>query len=64
MRCEDFPCCGHEQGDCPDSQGRFTCVECDKRLSKKATSSICGKCLDKMARSEREYQGYYEEEYY
>jgi hypothetical protein len=20
MPCEDYPCCGHEPGDCPDSQ--------------------------------------------
>jgi hypothetical protein len=51
-RCEDYPCCGHEAGDCPDSQGRFTCVECGKRLSRKATSSICPKCLRQMARRE------------
>ena len=44
MRCEDYPCCGHENGDCPDAQGRMTCVECGKRQSKKATSSICPKC--------------------
>ena len=42
MPCEDFPCCGHEAGDCPtlDSQGRgrWTCVEC--RLPLKAPSSM------------------------
>ena len=27
-RCEDFPCCGHEANDCPDSEGRFRCVDC------------------------------------
>lgn len=47
-RCEDYPCCGHEAGDCPDSSGRMTCVECGKRLAKNATSSICAKCLRKM----------------
>ena len=50
MPCEDYPCCGHERGDCPDSSGRFGCVECGKRLSKRATSSICGKCQRRMAR--------------
>jgi len=49
-RCEDYPCCGHEAGDCPDSSGRMTCVECGKRLAKNATSSICAKCLKRMAR--------------
>jgi hypothetical protein len=43
-RCEDFPCCGHEPGDCPDSQGRFTCVGCGRRLPRNAPSSICPKC--------------------
>ncbi len=47
-RCEDFPCCGHDAGDCPDSQGRFTCVECGKRLARTATSSICLKCQRRM----------------
>lgn len=56
-RCEDYPCCGHgldQNGnpDCPDSQGRFTCVGCGKRLSKKATSSFCSKC---ERRNERNY---------
>ena len=49
MSCEDYPCCGHEAGDCPtlDAQGnkRWTCVECGKRLPLKARSSICSKCL-------------------
>ena len=48
-RCEDYPCCGHESGDCPqpDSQGRprWKCVECGKRLSLKASSSICTSCM-------------------
>ena len=52
MACEDFPCCGHERGDCPtrDSKGRerWTCVECGKRLSVKARSSICDKCQRAM----------------
>lgn len=50
MRCEDFPCCGHEAGDCPDSKGRMKCVECGKRLPKNADSSICPRCLKSMAR--------------
>lgn len=51
-RCEDYPCCGHEPGDCPDSKGRMTCVECGKQLSAKATSSICAKCLRRMSRQD------------
>jgi len=48
-RCEDYPCCGHEDGDCPDSQGRFTCVGCGKRLPRDASSSICPKCQRNMS---------------
>jgi len=48
MACEDYPCCGHESGDCPDSSGRMKCVECGKRLPRTATSSICARCLRRM----------------
>lgn len=43
-QCEDYPCCGHEPGDCPDEQGRFKCVCCGKRMQKGETSSICSTC--------------------
>lgn len=53
MTCEDYPCCGHELGDCSriDKKGRerWRCVECGKELSLKAKSSICSKCQRKMA---------------
>ena len=43
MACEDYPCCGHEAGDCPriDAKGRerWTCVECGKLLPLSASSS-------------------------
>lgn len=42
--CEDYPCCGHEPGDCPDAQGRFRCVGCGKRLPRTASSSYCARC--------------------
>jgi hypothetical protein len=49
--CEDYPCCGHERGDCPtlDSEGneRWTCVVCGKRLPLNAPSSICAKCQER-----------------
>ena len=49
MACEDYPCCGHEAGDCPvtDSRGqqRFRCVECGGLLPARATSSICRRCM-------------------
>ena len=51
-RCEDFPCCGHEAGDCPrirkDGSEAWSCVECGKELPRKATSSICVKCQRRM----------------
>jgi hypothetical protein len=57
MRCEDYPCCGHEPGDCPqiDSEGRerWTCVECGKLLPRNASSSICPKCLKYLTKQER-----------
>jgi hypothetical protein len=53
-RCEDYPCCGHEDGDCPDSQGRFTCVGCGTRLPKNASSSICSRCQRRMADLDRD----------
>lgn len=54
--CEDYPCCGHSAGDCPDSQGRFKCTECGKTLKKNASSSICPRCMKRMLN--REYRGY------
>ncbi len=62
-RCEDYPCCGHEQGDCPthDKQGRerWTCVECGKLLPVKASSSICKRCQRAMnLRSRDGYDDY------
>lgn len=56
MACEDYPCCGHELGDCPteDSKGRkrWTCVECGKRLPPNSPSSICRVCLRRMHRQD------------
>jgi hypothetical protein len=53
-RCEDYPCCGHAAGDCPeiDAKGRevWRCVECGKRLKAGATSSICPKCTRDLNR--------------
>lgn len=52
--CEDYPCCGHEPGDCPtvDAKGRerWTCTECGKRLAYNAPSSICTKCIRRMSK--------------
>jgi hypothetical protein len=56
--CEDYPCCGHERGDCPDSEGCMTCVECGKRLPRNAKSSICPQCLRRLSGldNDRDYQ--------
>lgn len=42
--CEDFPCCGHEAGDCPDSEGRFKCVGCGALLPRNNPDSFCAEC--------------------
>jgi hypothetical protein len=48
-RCEDYPCCGHEMGCCPnyDSAGRqldMVCT-CGARLPVTNRSSLCDSCL-------------------
>jgi hypothetical protein len=48
--CEDFPCCGHEQGCCPnfDEFGRqldMVCT-CGARLPVDNRYSICDGCLN------------------
>jgi hypothetical protein len=53
MACEDYPCCGHQSGDCPriDSKGRerWRCVGCGKTLPLSASSSYCNKCQNRQA---------------
>ena len=49
MRCEDFPCCGHEMGCCPDydSSGRqlnMKCV-CGATVPLTSRSSLCKACM-------------------
>jgi hypothetical protein len=48
-RCEDFPCCGHEAGCCPDydesgRQMNMKCV-CGAKLPVNARFSICAGCM-------------------
>lgn len=48
-RCEDFPCCGHEAGCCPDydeggRQLNMVCV-CGKKLPLDNGLSLCRSCL-------------------
>tara|TARA_R110000765_G_scaffold69343_2_gene134460 strand:+ start:1586 stop:1870 length:285 start_codon:yes stop_codon:yes gene_type:complete len=49
MRCEDFPCCGHEAGCCPDydDDGRQVDMKCVCGASVPLTShtSLCATCL-------------------
>jgi hypothetical protein len=54
-RCEDYPCCGHEAGDCPtvDAHGRnrWRCVGgCGRWLPLNASSSICARCQRRLER--------------
>ena len=59
MRCEDYPCCGHEPGDCPDSQGRMKCVGCGKRLPKNSASSYCVSCYQREVWNREQEEDYY-----
>lgn len=48
-RCEDFPCCGHENGCCPDydtsgKQLNMFCT-CGAKLPVNARYSICDSCM-------------------
>ena len=49
-RCEDWPCCGHESGCCPDydaetgAQLNMVCT-CGARLPITARYSICDACM-------------------
>lgn len=48
-RCEDFPCCGHEAGCCPDlyesgKQLNMVCI-CGAKLPINNRYSICNTCL-------------------
>jgi hypothetical protein len=72
MRCEDFPCCGHEAGDCPDpdaaSRGEWpmSCVECGGRIKKGeeccSAPSMHERCAQAYIRMIDEY-GYDPREY-
>ena len=48
-RCEDFPCCGHEAGCCPDydesgNQLNMRCT-CGAVVPLSSSSSLCAACL-------------------
>lgn len=66
MRCEDFPCCGHEPGCCPDrdESGRQTnmvCV-CGAKLPLRSRFSICEPCLRRASDEDVEMGNYPEYE--
>ena len=49
-RCEDFPCCGHELGCCPDfdeagKQLNMKCT-CGATVPLRSRSSLCSSCLN------------------
>lgn len=46
-RCEDYPCCGHGDGECPNEDGTYNCSRCGRRLLD-LNSSLCSNCLSKM----------------
>ena len=52
--CEDYPCCGHgpppmgDGGGCPDSEGRFLCVECGRLMPRGASSAVCSICTKRQ----------------
>lgn len=46
--CEDYPCCGHGDGGCPNHDGSFNCCRCGRKLPKHFHSSMCSKCEQKM----------------
>ena len=60
MRCEDFPCCGHESGCCPSfdpDTGEQTDMRCTCGASVPITSeySICAGCFA----DENRFGGYF-----
>ena len=66
-RCEDFPCCGHEDGCCPDydeetgQQLNMKCT-CGATVPIDSKYSICSGCIQRMMREDGEDQ-YWGEEY-
>ena len=65
MRCEDYPCCGHEAGGCPvvDENGteRFRCACCSILMPPKARSAVCEPCHKRRA-SDEDFEPYYDPE--
>jgi len=61
-RCEDFPCCGHESGCCPDydengKQLNMKCT-CGATVPLGSRSSICDGCMSRLSREDGDYPEY------
>ena len=66
-RCEDFPCCGHEAGCCPDydengQQMNMICV-CGAKLPIDNRVSICDACLNLVDERFSDWDDYMEDDY-
>ena len=66
MACEDYPCCGHEAGGCPqiDENGaeRFRCACCSVLMAPKARSAVCEPCHKRRRASDEDFEPYYDDE--
>lgn len=61
-RCEDWPCCGHEAGCCPDydesgKQLNMKCT-CGATVPLHSRSSLCQSCLTRLSREDGDYPEY------
>lgn len=55
-RCEDWPCCGHEAGDCPSRDPKtgkdvYSCAGCRGKLPPNSRSSLCPRCIQRLHKS-------------
>lgn len=60
-RCEDYPCCGHEPGGCPNEDGSFSCCRCGIRMPKGNRSAMCNRCHEYYRRRNYEDDPYEED---
>jgi hypothetical protein len=62
MACEDYPCCGHADGDCPtideDGHRRWTCVICGGTLPRNYYSAVCHDCHKNRRNIDGDYINY------
>ena len=65
-RCEDWPCCGHEAGCCPDfdESGRqlnMRCT-CGAEVPLSSRSSLCESCLRRGSEEDGDWDDHYRED--